>query len=266
MSANATAAATAGARASAATGGSGGLTGLGWRTELLLFGSAYVVYTVARWILVGDLTEAREHARWIFDLERAAGVAIEGSVQRAFDSAAATFLLSHLYLAAQLLVLPGALIWLYRRSPDAYRELRTTVVATWLIAVPVFALFPVAPPRLAEIGIADAVSQQAGVELTGRSTIFYNPLAAVPSLHVGFAVAVGLALAVALERPWAKALALLWGPLVSFAVVATGNHYVFDIAAGLVVTALGLAVGRGARRSGRTLAQWVRLTPVGDAG
>jgi membrane-associated phospholipid phosphatase len=221
-----------------------GLTGLGWRTELLLFLAAYCVYNVARWVFVGDLSEAREHARWIFDLERSAGVAVEGSVQRAFDSAAASWVLSNLYLLAQLVVVPAVLIWLYRRAPRIYRRLRDTVVATWLIAVPVFALFPVAPPRLADIGIADTVSQQAGVELTGRSTIFYNQLAAVPSLHVGFAVAVGVAAAVALRRPWAKALALLWGPLVSLSVVATGNHYVFDIAAGLVVTALGFAVGR----------------------
>jgi PAP2 superfamily len=221
-----------------------GLTGLGWRTELLLFFAAYWIYNLARWIFVGDLSQAREHARWIFDLEQAAGVAVEGSVQRAFDFPVATWLLSNLYLVAQLVVVPVVLIWLYRSSPAVYRQLRNTVVATWLIAVPVFALFPVAPPRLADIGIADTVSQQAGVELTGRSTIFYNQLAAVPSLHVGFAVAVGVAAAVALRRPWAKALALLWGPIVSLAVVATGNHYVFDIAAGLAVTGLGFAVGR----------------------
>jgi membrane-associated phospholipid phosphatase len=141
-------------------------------------------------------------------------------------------------------VVPGVLIWLYRRSPHVYRRLRNTLLATWLLAVPVFALFPVAPPRLADMGIVDTVSQQAGVELTGRSTIFYNQLAAVPSLHVGFAVAVGLALAAALRASWAKALALLWGPIVAVSVIATGNHYLFDIAAGLVVTALGFAASR----------------------
>jgi membrane-associated phospholipid phosphatase len=231
-------------RRGGARDGSVGLTGLGWRTELRVFLLAYLTYTLARWAFVGDLGEARAHARWIFELEQSAGVAVEGSVQRAFDSAAASWLLSNLYLAAQLAVVPGALIWLYRRSPGLYRELRNTVVATWLIAVPIFALFPVAPPRLAEIGMVDTVSQQAAVELTGRSTIFYNPLAAVPSLHVGFAVAVGVTLALALRRSWAKALALLWGPLVALAVVATGNHYVFDIAVGLLVTAVGFAVGR----------------------
>jgi hypothetical protein len=215
-----------------------------WQVELRMFLAAYLVYTMARWIFVGDLGTAKEHARWIFELEQDAGMAVEGSVQGALDSPVPSWLLSNLYLAAQLAVVPGALLWLYRRSPAVYRELRNTVVATWLIAVPVFALFPVAPPRLADIGIVDTVSSQASVELTGRSTIFYNELAAVPSLHVGFAVAVGLALARVVEPRWTKALALLWGPLVSLSVVATGNHYLFDIGAGLAVTALGFAVGR----------------------
>jgi membrane-associated phospholipid phosphatase len=75
------------------------------------------------------------------------------------------------------------------------------------------------------------------------TTSFYNELAAVPSLHAGFAAAVSVALAVALRRRWAKLLALSWGPAVGLAVVATGNHFVFDIAAGLVVTVAGYGLG-----------------------
>jgi hypothetical protein len=216
----------------------------GWRRQLALFGAAYLFYNVARWVFAGSVIPAREHARWIVDLERSVGVAVEGSVQHALTSGAVSWLLSNVYLAAQFVVVPAALIWFYRRSPDVYRGLRNTLLATWVIAVPIFALFPVAPPRLADIGLVDTVSQQAGVALTGRSTIFYNQFAAVPSLHVGFAVAVSVAFAVALRWRWAKALALLWGPLVALSVVATGNHYVFDIAAGLVVTGLGFAAGR----------------------
>jgi membrane-associated phospholipid phosphatase len=220
------------------------LTGLGWRTELLLFLVAYGIYTGARWLFAGDVAEAQDHALWIYELEQTAHVAVEGSVQRALDSPVASWLLSNIYLAAQLVVVPGALIWLYRRSPNLYRGLRNTFLATWLIAVPVYALFPVAPPRLAQLGMVDTVSQQAGVGLTGRSTVFYNPLAAVPSLHVGFALALGIGVALALRSRWTKVLALLWGPLVALAVVATGNHYVFDIVAGVAVTALGFAASR----------------------
>jgi membrane-associated phospholipid phosphatase len=218
------------------------------RPELALFAAAYLLYIAARWIFVGHLAEAREHADRIVDIERSAHVAIEGSIQRALDSGAASWGLSNVYLAAQLVVLPAALVWLYRRSRPIYRRLRTTVIATWLISVPIFALFPVAPPRLAGIGIADTVSSQAGVALTGHSTVFYNPYAAVPSLHVGFAFAIGIAAAAALRGRSAKTIALLWGPVVTLSVLATGNHYVVDVAAGLLVTALGFAAGRLAGR------------------
>jgi membrane-associated phospholipid phosphatase len=213
-----------------------------WRLELLVFLAAYVVYNAARWVFVGDLDQAKDHAWWIVELERDVGVAVEGSVQQALDGGVMKWLLSNVYMAAQIVVLPGSLLWLYRRSPEIYRGLRNTVLATWMLAVPVYALFPVAPPRLADIGMADTVSEQT-VALTGVSTIFYNPLAAVPSLHVGFAAAIGVAVAMAVRARWAKALALLWGPLIALSVVATGNHYVFDIVAGLVVTAAGYAAG-----------------------
>lgn len=214
-----------------------------WKGQAVLYLGAYGVYNLARWLFVGELSVAKEHAHWINRLEQHIGVAIESSVQDSLSSPIASFALSNAYMAAQLVVLPGSLIWLYGHSPEIYRTLRNTVVATWLIAVPIYALFPVAPPRLAQAGMVDTVSHQAGFALTGRSTIFYNPLAAVPSLHVGFAVAIGIALAAALRSPWAKGLALLWGPTVALAVVATGNHYVFDIAAGLLVTAVGYIAG-----------------------
>jgi hypothetical protein len=229
-------------------------TGVAWRAELGWFLLAYVVYTASRWVFAGELDTALANARGLYEAEQAAGVAIEGAVQDALDSAAVSWLLANVYLAAQLVVLPGALLWLYRRSGEVYRVLRTTVIATWLIAIPVFALLPVAPPRLAGIGLADTVSEQAAVALTGQSTVFYNPFAAVPSLHVGFAFAIGIAVAATLRGRGARVAALLWGPVVTVAVVATGNHYVVDVLAGLVVTVAGLVAGRlvttaAARRS-----------------
>ena len=159
------------------------------------------------------------------------------------------WLLNHLYLAAQLIVVPGALIWLYHRSRSHYEHLRNTVLATWLIALPIYALFPVAPPRLADIGMVDTITTQTGLALDSKlTTSFYNELAAVPSLHAGFAVAVSAAIAAAVRRPWARALAWTWAPLVCLAVVATGNHFVADIIAGVVVTLLGFAGGRAASR------------------
>jgi hypothetical protein len=75
------------------------------------------------------------------------------------------------------------------------------------------------------------------------TTSFYNQLAAVPSLHVGFAVAIGIAIASVVRNPIAKAAWLLWGPTIGLAVVATGNHFVFDIAAGVLASAMGYGIG-----------------------
>jgi hypothetical protein len=222
----------------------------GARTQIGLFLLAYLVYSAARWAFVGDLPTAQDHAAWIVHLERGLGVASEASVQHALTGTWILWLLNHAYIAAQLLVVPGALVFLYRRSRPVYHRLRNTILATWLISVPVYAAFPVAPPRLADMGLVDTITQQTGFAMdSNMTTMFYNELAAVPSLHVGFAVAVGIAVAAAVRNPVAKAIALLWGPTIGLAVVATGNHFVFDIAAGLVASALGYGVGALAARA-----------------
>jgi hypothetical protein len=210
------------------------------RLQIGLFLLAYLLYSAARWITVGDLGAARAHAEWIVNLEDHLGIADEASVQRALSGTWVIWLLNHAYLAAQLIVVPAALVFTYRRSRPVYEGLRNTILVTWLISIPVYALFPVAPPRLANIGLVDTITQQTGFALDSKmTTSFYNQLAAVPSLHVGFAVAVGIAVAAAVRNPLARTAALLWGPVIALAVVATGNHFVFDIAAGLVASAMG---------------------------
>jgi hypothetical protein len=217
--------------------------------QLGLFLLAYLLYSAARWVTVGDLGVAKANADWIVSFEQHLGVASEASVQDALRGTWALWLLNHLYLAAQLVVLPGSLIFLYHRSRPLYERLRNTILATWLISVPIYAAFPVAPPRLADIGMVDTITAQTGFALDGKlTTSFYNELAAVPSLHVGFAVAIGIAVAAAVRNPLAKAVALLWGPTIGLAVLATGNHFVFDIVAGVAASALGYGLGNVATR------------------
>jgi hypothetical protein len=219
------------------------------RAQIGLYLLAYLVYSAARYVTVGDLPAAKAHAAAIVSLERHLGVGVEASVQHAFAGTWAMWVLNHVYLVAQGIVLPGSLVYLYHRAPAIYERLRNTVLATWLLSIPVSAVFPVAPPRLAGVGLIDTISQSTGVGLnSGVTTSFYNQLAAVPSLHVGFAVVIGIAVAASLRHPVLKGLALLWGPLVGLAVVATGNHFVFDMAAGIAAAALGYVLGAGATR------------------
>jgi len=217
--------------------------------QLGLFLLAYLLYSAARWVTVGDIDVAKANADWIMSLEHHLGVASEASVQHGLRGTWMLWILNHLYLAAQLVVLPGSLLFLYRRSRPMYERLRNTILATWLISIPIYAAFPVAPPRLAGVGLVDTITSQTGFALNGKlTTSFYNELAAVPSLHVGFAVAIGIALAGALHNRVAKAVALMWGPVVALAVLATGNHYVFDIVAGVAAAGLGYGFGNLATR------------------
>jgi hypothetical protein len=216
----------------------------GWRRQVLLFVTAYAAYEVARWLTSGSIHAAMTNASRIVRLEADLGFDFEGSVQHALVDLPVMTVLDYVYLSAQLAVVPLTLIWLYRHNRAIYLALRNTVLATWFISIPVYALFPVAPPRLANIGISDTVTTHAGISLDSNfTTVFYNAFAAVPSLHVGFAFAVGAALALATRRRVTRVLALLWGPLVTLTVVATGNHFFLDAVAGVLVTAVGFGAG-----------------------
>jgi hypothetical protein len=220
-----------------------------WGRELALYGVAYALYSLGRFVAIGDMDVAIANAGSIVDLEQSLSVDVEQGVQNALQGSWLLWLLNHLYIAAQLVVVPGALMWLYRRSRSHYVLLRNTVLATWLVALPIYALFPVAPPRLADIGLVDTITTQTGIALDSKlTTSFYNPIAAVPSLHAGFALAVSAALAAAATRRWLQLLAWLWAPTICLAVVATGNHFVADIVAGAVVTVVGFVLGRAVAR------------------
>ena len=218
------------------------------RTQIGLFLLAYLVYSAARFVTIGDLASATDNAHWIVDMQNSLGIGVEASVQGAFDGTWMLWVLNHLYLIAQLGVIPAVLIFLYRRDFGIYKTLRNTILATWLISVPVYGLFPVAPPRLAEIGITDTITAGGFDMNSSFTTSFYNELAAVPSLHVGFAVAVGFALFAALRNPVLRYAALLWGPVIGLAVVATGNHFVFDMIAGVAASIAGYGLGMVAAR------------------
>jgi hypothetical protein len=219
------------------------------RAQLGIFLLAYLLYSLARFVTIGDLGVAQANADWIMDLEGHLNVAVEAGVQQGLTGTWVLWVLNHLYLAAQLVVLPGSLIFLYHRSRPLYERLRNTILATWVLSIPIYAAFPVAPPRLADSGLVDTITAQTGLALdSSLTTSFYNELAAVPSLHVGFAVVIGVIVAAAVRNPVMKVVWWLWGPAIGLAVVATGNHYVFDIAAGVVAAALGYLLGAAVAR------------------
>ena len=221
----------------------------GWGREALIFGAAYLVYQLCRTVATGEEPLAVDNAHRVLGAEAALGIDIESAAQSALHGTIWLTAFSWIYLAAQPVVIPLVVVWVYRRSAPVYRILRNTLIAGWMVALPVYALFPTAPPRLAGVGMPDSVSIESGIALESDfTTLFYNPFAAVPSLHCGFAFACGLAVAAAARGRALRVAGLVWGPLVSVSTVVTANHYVIDLGAGLAVTVAGLAIGLAVMR------------------
>jgi hypothetical protein len=109
---------------------------------------------------------------------------------------------------------------------------RTALLIASALALIGFIAFPTAPPRLAALGIADTISG-GHVDLNhGLVIALYNPFAAVPSMHVGYAVIVAASLVRHGGRPSVRLLGALYPVLVLLVIVATGNHFLIDALAG----------------------------------
>jgi PAP2 superfamily len=114
---------------------------------------------------------------------------VEANVQRAVQTLPGlTSLLGVAYLTFHLAVTAGVLLWLHRRRPDGFPLVRTSLLLASGLAIVGFLVYPTAPPRLAGVGISDTVSGR-HVDLNrGLVSSLYNPYAAVPSMHVGYAL------------------------------------------------------------------------------
>ena len=154
-------------------------------------------------------------------------------------------LLSYYYDNAHFIVTLGLLGFLWWRRTDIYAPLRNMLVLAKVIAFVVFWLYPVAPPRMLP-GFVDVVaaSHTVGSWHTGALASAANQLAAMPSLHIAWAVWCTLALWHISKRPWVRALAVIYPFATGFAVLSTGNHYVLDILGGLATIALSVLIVR----------------------
>jgi membrane-associated phospholipid phosphatase len=115
--------------------------------------------------------------------------------------------------------------------------LRDTLIVSGSVGLVIFAMFPVSPPRFMP-GFVGTVSQAERQHFLPYPATWSNRVASLPSFHVGWTLTAAFVLATTLRSPVLKFIAFLPGPLVAFAVIATGNHYVID-----VVVGSGLALG-----------------------
>ena len=197
----------------------------------------YAAYELLRGVGDASFAVARDHAGDIVDLELALGVFVEQAVQ---DWATAIPLLPTLlglaYVTLHLGATGVALVWLHRNHPDRFPLVRNVLVISTALSLVGYVLYPAAPPRLSGQGFVDTVSAHTHVNLSSDLLgSLYNPFAAVPSMHFGYALIVGFALAAYARRPVIRVIGALYPPFMLFDIVATGNHFLFDAAMGGLV-------------------------------
>jgi hypothetical protein len=224
--------------------------------ELLVWAWLYPAYLAIRGCSIDDDKQAIAHATSLIDLERATGLMHEADVQNAFRPI--VDVLSAYYMLGFGPLIAAVLIWLGIRHRGLYAQLRTLLFASLGLAVIGYVFYPTAPPRLVPgLGISDTVGLSAH-DAGSVAGIRFNPYAAMPSMHVGWSVLVGIYGFRAARSPWLKGFFAAHPFLMAVTVIATGNHYFLDAIAGagaalaailLISTARRVHAGRIAART-----------------
>jgi membrane-associated phospholipid phosphatase len=211
--------------------------------QVLLFGSAYLGYRLVRGMVEGRATAAFQHARDLIHIEETLHLFVEPSVQAwASGSHLLMDVSSWLYVNAQTTVTIGALVYLYLCHNRSFYFVRNMFMISMVIALVGYAVFPTAPPRfMPEWGFIDSVSAFTGVHVSHASatmSALLNPYAAVPSMHVAFALMIGWPLARLVRWRALRILWLLYPLLMAFVIIATANHFILDAMFGALTAAV----------------------------
>lgn len=226
------------------------LTPRGWKDlarQVVLFGVAYYAYQIVRGAVEGQVGLASWHATELIWLEHQLHLFIEPSVQAwTLGQEWLADFTALAYVNLHFVVTFGSLAWIYLFRNRSFYFVRNMFLVAMGLALVGYVLFPTAPPRLMpEWGFTDPVAQLTGVsDDHGPVGALVNAYAAVPSMHVCFALLIGLSLARLVRRPALKLAWRLYPLLVTYIVVATGNHYLMDAVLGAFVAGVSaLAAG-----------------------
>jgi hypothetical protein len=212
--------------------------------EVLFVAVLFFAYKLGRLLVEGHVGAATTNAQHVWDFERLVHLPSEASLQAALLSHTLWIRVANCFYAyVHFPATAAALVWLYLRRPEIYRWFRRTLASLTALALVIHALFPLAPPRmLTTAGLVDT-GHLYGPSVYGSPSTdtLSNQYAAMPSLHVAWALAVAIALIAATRsrRRW------LWPahPIMTLlVVVVTGNHYWLDAIAAVALLALVLAV------------------------
>ncbi len=210
--------------------------------QFAVFAILYYAYRLTRGAVHGKAADAFENARNLIDIERSLHIFVEPSVQAWVSGwGLATDAASWVYINAQTSVTLGALVWLYLFRNDSFYFVRNMFCVAFALAIVGYVVYPTAPPRfLPEWGFEDTVSLYTGIPQDSVAVnALFNPYAAVPSMHVAFALMIGWPLA-RLVR-W-RALKVFWFTypfVVTLVIVVTANHFIADAVLGALTAGAG---------------------------
>src|SRR5262245_61666414 len=207
--------------------------------QIVLFCGAYWLYRLARRMVYDQTIAAFTHAHDIVELERSTHVFIEQSVQSwAIGTGFLDDAASWMYLNSHFVVTTCTLAYIYLFRNEHFYWVRNMFMVAMGLALVGYVLFPTAPPRmLPELGFEDTVADFTGISESSVGALF-NPFAAVPSMHVCFALMLSVPMIRMARHGWVKALWCFYAPAITFVVIATGNHWVFDAVTGAMVAAV----------------------------
>jgi membrane-associated phospholipid phosphatase len=208
--------------------------------QLLLFAGAYYVYRLVRGFVDGQAGLAFENARALVDIERSLGLFFEPGLQAwAKGEGWLLTFANWMYVNSHFVVTTTFLIWLYLARNHAYYYVRNMFTVAMGLALVGYMAFPTAPPRfLPEWGFTDTVANFVGEAAENSANVLYNPFAAVPSMHVAFALMIAVPAFILVRNRMLKALWAVYPLVVTFVVMVTANHYWVDAALGALVAAV----------------------------
>lgn len=207
--------------------------------EVVLLFSTYLVYSVSKNLIDSTpILQAFGNAWKIVELEERLGIAHEATIQIWTSVYSVAFLnfLAYFYSIALWVALLGSAAFLFIHNRRLYWPLRNMYLVTMGVAVVVFAFYPLAPPRLLPgYGMTDVASMLGLLPKEGSRSFFgYNEFAAMPSLHIAWSALITLAW-FKMGWKWGKILSITYLAVMTLAVVATANHYVLDVVAGVLL-------------------------------
>jgi hypothetical protein len=210
--------------------------------QVVIVVGGFEVYEGLRHVMTPNWPVAFENATRIESFERWGHFAWEQSLQRLFLGMPHLVQAMNLFYFVGHFVLTGVFFaWLYFRSRDGFRSVRNGFLIATAISLFIHWQFPTAPPRLADVGLTDTLRAFSGINIgSPHSSPFSNPVAAVPSLHAGFALGVAYGVVKYARTAWVKGLAVIYPVTVVLTIVVTGNHFIVDAIAGMLVMTIGL--------------------------